>query len=33
LIKARYIRAMDAIHQGCLVVAGTCLVVITLIVP
>jgi TRAP-type C4-dicarboxylate transport system permease small subunit len=24
---------MDAIHQGCLVVAGTCLVVITLIVP
>ena len=24
---------MDAIHQACLVVAGTCLVVITLIVP
>ena len=32
-MKAQYIRAMDAIHRVCLVVAGTCLVIITLIVP
>ena len=32
-MKAQYIRAMDAIHAACLFVAGTCLVVITIIVP
>jgi TRAP-type C4-dicarboxylate transport system permease small subunit len=32
-MKAHYLRAMDAIHQACLVVAGACLVIITLIVP
>ncbi len=30
---ARYIRAMDALHRACLVIAGLCLVVITLIIP
>ena len=33
LVKAQYIRAMDAIHAACLFVAGSCLVVITVIVP
>src|SRR5215813_14031704 len=32
-MKAQYIRAMDAIHAACLFVAGSCLVIITLIVP
>src|SRR5713101_6975253 len=32
-MKAHYIRAMDAVHNACLFVAGTCLVVITIIVP
>lgn len=32
-MKAQYIRAMDAVHRACLLVAGTCLVVITVIVP
>ena len=32
-MKAHYIRAMDAIHTACLFVAGSCLVIITLIVP
>jgi TRAP-type C4-dicarboxylate transport system permease small subunit len=32
-LKAHYIRAMDALHRGCLFVAGVCLVVITLIIP
>jgi TRAP-type C4-dicarboxylate transport system permease small subunit len=32
-MKARYIRLMDSVHNACLVVAGACLVVITLIVP
>ena len=32
-MKAQYIRAMDAIHAACLFVAGTRLVVITIIVP
>jgi TRAP-type C4-dicarboxylate transport system permease small subunit len=32
-MKQHYIRAMDAIHAGCLFVAGTCIVLITLIVP
>jgi TRAP-type C4-dicarboxylate transport system permease small subunit len=30
---ARYIKAMDGIHAACLFVAGTCLVLITLIIP
>lgn len=32
-MQAAYIRAMDAIHNACLFVAGVCLVVIVLIVP
>jgi TRAP-type C4-dicarboxylate transport system permease small subunit len=32
-MKAQYIRLMDRIHQACLVIAGTCLVVIVLIIP
>jgi TRAP-type C4-dicarboxylate transport system permease small subunit len=32
-MKAQYIRLMDALHNACLFVAGSCLVVITLIVP
>src|SRR5215471_10899545 len=32
-MKAQYIRAMDVIHQACLFVAGSCLVIITLIIP
>ena len=32
-MKAQYIRAMDAIHNACLFVAGACLVIIVLIVP
>jgi TRAP-type C4-dicarboxylate transport system permease small subunit len=32
-MKARYIRAMDALHRVCLFLAGSCLVVITLIIP
>ncbi|MEJ0076419.1 MAG: TRAP transporter small permease [Alphaproteobacteria bacterium] len=32
-MKAQYIRAMDVIHRGCLIVAGACLVIITLIIP
>src|SRR5262249_51257231 len=32
-MKAQYIRAMDAIHGACLAVAGTCLVIITIIIP
>ena len=32
-MKAQYIKAMDAIHNACLFVAGACLVIITLIVP
>src|SRR5262245_44331319 len=32
-MKARYIRAMDALNTACLFVAGCCLVIITLIVP
>src|ERR1041384_2981464 len=32
-MKAQYIRAMDAIHQACLFVAGCCLVVIVIIIP
>src|SRR5262245_41459651 len=32
-MKTQYIRAMDALHQVCLFAAGTCLVIITLVVP
>jgi len=32
-MKAQYIRAMDALHQACLFIAGSCLVIITIIVP
>jgi len=32
-VKAQYIRAMDAVHGACLFVAGSCLVIITAIVP
>ena len=32
-MKAQYIRAMDVIHRACLIVAGACLVIITLLVP
>ena len=32
-MKAQYFRAMDAIHQACLFVAGACLVVIVIIIP
>jgi TRAP-type C4-dicarboxylate transport system permease small subunit len=32
-MKAQYIRAMDAINTACLFVAGSCLVIITIIVP
>ena len=32
-MKASYIRAMDLLHRLCLLIAGLCLVVITLIIP
>lgn len=32
-MKAQYIRAMEAINTACLFVAGSCLVIITLIIP
>jgi len=32
-MKAQYIRAMDALHRGCEILAGACLVIITLIIP
>jgi TRAP-type C4-dicarboxylate transport system permease small subunit len=32
-MKAHYTRIMDALHRACMIVAGTCLVVITLIIP
>jgi TRAP-type C4-dicarboxylate transport system permease small subunit len=32
-MKAQYIRLMDVIHRACLVIAGVCIVVITLIIP
>ena len=32
-MKTQYIRAMDAIHNACLFIAGVCLVVIVIIVP
>lgn len=30
---ARYIKAMDALHRACLIIASSCLVIITLIIP
>ena len=32
-MKDRYIKAMDAIHRACVLVAGLCLVTIILIIP
>ena len=32
-MKAQYFRLMDVVHRGCLIVAGGCLLVITLIIP
>jgi TRAP-type C4-dicarboxylate transport system permease small subunit len=32
-MKAQYIRLMDVLHRFCMVVAGFCLVLITLIIP
>lgn len=32
-MKAQYVRAMDGLHRACLFVAGSCLVIITLIIP
>ena len=32
-MKAQYIRLMDALHRFCMVVAGSCLVAITLMIP
>ena len=32
-MKAHYLRAMDAVHRGCLFVAGACLVIITIVIP
>jgi TRAP-type C4-dicarboxylate transport system permease small subunit len=32
-MKSTYIRAMDALHRACVIIAGACIVVITLIIP
>jgi TRAP-type C4-dicarboxylate transport system permease small subunit len=32
-MKAQYFRLMDHVHRACLIVAGACLVIITLIIP
>ena len=32
-MKAQYVQAMDALQRLCLIIAGVCLVVITLIIP
>jgi TRAP-type C4-dicarboxylate transport system permease small subunit len=32
-MKSAYFRAMDALHRLCMLIAGACLVVITLIIP
>ncbi|HXF52483.1 MAG TPA: TRAP transporter small permease [Hyphomicrobiaceae bacterium] len=32
-MKERYVRAMEALHRLCMLIAGACLVVITLIIP
>jgi TRAP-type C4-dicarboxylate transport system permease small subunit len=33
VMKERYIRAMEALHRLCMVIAGACLVIITIIIP
>ena len=32
-MKAQYVRLMDILHRACMVIAGCCLVIITLIIP
>jgi TRAP-type C4-dicarboxylate transport system permease small subunit len=32
-MKAQYIRLMDVLHRFCMIIAGVCLVLITLIIP
>jgi TRAP-type C4-dicarboxylate transport system permease small subunit len=32
-MKAKYFRLMDVLHRACLIIAGACLVTITLIIP
>ena len=32
-MKAQYFRAMDAVHRACLIIAGSCLVIITIAIP
>jgi TRAP-type C4-dicarboxylate transport system permease small subunit len=32
-MKAQYFRLMDAVHRACLIVAGACLVIITVTIP
>ena len=32
-MKQKYVQAMDVLHRFCMVVAGFCLVAITLIIP
>lgn len=32
-MKAKYVRAMDGLHRFCMIVAGFCLVAITLMIP
>ena len=32
-MKALYVRCMDVLHRFCMIVAGACLVTITLIIP
>src|SRR5215813_8865442 len=32
-MKAQYIRAMDALHRACEIVAGACLLIIPLMIP
>ena len=32
-MKANYFRLMDTLHRACLIIAGACLVTITLIIP
>ena len=32
-MKAQYVRAMDVLHRVCMIIAGFCLVAITLMIP
>jgi TRAP-type C4-dicarboxylate transport system permease small subunit len=32
-MRERYVRAMDVVHRGCLIVAAICVVIITVIIP